>query len=137
MSHRSLIAKPGMRKSASIAMLTFPIMNKASYTFVLLIIISTFFSPVMADLFVGSFNAEVDGKSYRLIIEPPVNKRYDGIFMITDTAMQVDARRFGDLFVGRLTGKNKSFGFRAEILGDAPLVSTETGLVIKFRRDRQ
>jgi len=111
-------------------------MDKTLLKLVYLVTFSSFFSPAIADLFVGNFIAEVDGKSYRLTIEPPVSKRYNGILMINDKAMQVDAHRFGDQFAGRFVGKSNSFGFRAEMQGAAPLVHTETGLVIKFRRDK-
>ena len=110
-------------------------MSKPLHKLVYLVVFGSILSPAIADLFVGNFIAEVDGKTYRLTIEPPISKRYDGILMIDDDAMQVDARRFGDRFAGRIVGKSNSFGFRAEMLGAAPLIHTETGLVLKFRRD--
>ena len=110
-------------------------MNKALCTATYLTILASIFNPAIADLFIGSFIAKIDGKTYRLSIEPANSKGYDGVFMIDKEAMEVDARRFGDQLAGRIISKHSSFGFRAEMQGSAPLVRTETGLVLPFRRD--
>ena len=116
-------------------MVTSSNMGRSWIKFVFLIYFGSLSGYANTDLFVGDFIAEVEGKTYRLSIEPAVGKKYDGILVIDEEPMQVQAHRFGERLGGRIIGKSSSFGFRAQLQGAAPLLHTETGLTIRFRRD--
>jgi hypothetical protein len=86
------------------------------------------------DPYVGYFVGDLDGRRYRVTIERVNSSTYDGILLVDDERMQLDARRYGELLNGLLRSPSEQFGFRARIEGGILIVDTEDGRRIILRR---
>jgi hypothetical protein len=88
----------------------------------------------MADPYLGYFTGDIDGRHYRITIDRVNANTYDGILLIDDERMQLDARRNGEHMGGRLANEVEQIGFRARIEGGTLILETEDGRRIILRR---
>ena len=103
---------------------------------VVVILVAGWFLPGLAaaDLFVGYFTGDLDGRHYRVTIDSVAANTYDGILQVDDERMQLDARRYGELLGGRLADESRQMGFRARLEGGILILETEDGRRVVLRR---
>lgn len=86
------------------------------------------------DPYVGHFGGELNGQQYRVVIDKISASTYDGLLRIDGEKMQLDARRYGELLVGRLASETAQYGFRARVQGAAFIMEIDDARRIVFWR---
>ena len=109
-------------------------MKKAQSVGFILILIWLVTGIAQDDLFVGYFSGEFDGMQYQATIQRFSSTTYDGLLQIDGEKMQLDARRYGERFVGLLRNHSGELRFRAELQGSALILEVEDGRRVILRR---